>query len=66
MMGTGLSHFHVACIIFSCCLPRSLADQTRCFISSVDQPELVFRQTHTQQIVFQAELFEQLQQAAQS
>lgn len=43
-----------------------LADQTRCFINSGDQPELVFRQTHTQQVVFQAGLFEQLQQAAQS
>lgn len=43
-----------------------LVDQTRCFINSGEQPELVFRQIQTQQTVFQTELFEQLQQAALS
>jgi len=43
-----------------------LVDQTRCFINSGEQPELVFRQIQTQQTVFQPELFEQLQQAALS
>ena len=43
-----------------------LVDQTRCFMNSGAQPELVFRQIQTQQIVFQTELFEQLQKAALS
>jgi predicted ABC-type ATPase len=41
-----------------------LVDQTHCFINSGAQPELVFRQIQTQQIVFKTELFEQLQKAA--
>jgi predicted ABC-type ATPase len=43
-----------------------LVDQTRCFINSGAQPELVFRQIQTQQIIFKTELFEQLQKAALS